>query len=88
MIRSVARCGAWAETPICFWEPGNAKLQYVRTTTTTGSIISTLPAKNEFIPLETQIQQLMASLPENMWQRDWSMADLIARLSGKYVTRH
>ncbi len=48
---------------------------------------TTIYIKKEFIPLETQIQQLMASLPENMRQRDWSMADLIARLSGRYRDR-
>ena len=31
MIRSVARCGAWVATPICFWEPGNAKIVKVCT---------------------------------------------------------
>lgn len=45
---------------------------------------SAKPAAPEFTPLETQIQQLMAALPENQRQRAWTMADLIARLSGKY----
>lgn len=42
------------------------------------------PVAPEFTPLETQIQHLMAVLPENQRNRDWSMADLIARLTGKY----
>jgi phage gp29-like protein len=42
------------------------------------------PAAPEFTPLETQIQHLMAVLSENHRQRDWTMADLIARLTGKY----
>ena len=44
----------------------------------------TRPAVAEFTPLETQIQQLMASLPENQRNRDWTMQDLISRLTGKY----
>jgi len=48
---------------------------------------TTISNKNEFVPLETQIQQLMISLPEAMQKRDWSMDDLIARLSGKYRSR-
>ena len=45
------------------------------------------PAKAEYVQLETQIQQLMASLPENQRKREWSMADLVARLTGKYRAR-
>jgi len=47
----------------------------------------TQPVTNEFVPLEIQIQQLMASLPETIRTRDWNMDDLIARLSGKYRAR-
>jgi len=45
---------------------------------------TTQPVTKEFIPLEVQIEQLMVSLPQTMQKRDWSMADLIARLSGKF----
>jgi hypothetical protein len=35
-------------------------------------------------PLTIQIQELMASLPPALRDRPWAMADLCARLQGKY----
>ncbi len=48
---------------------------------------TTISTKKKFTSLETQIQQLMASLPENMRKRDWSMSDLIVRLNGRFRDR-
>ena len=61
--------------------------QLKRLTETADKPSSAYPTAPAYIPLETQIQQLMASLPENQRMRDWSMADLLSRLTGKYRDR-
>lgn len=38
-------------------------------------------------PLEEQIMELMRTLPPQLRDRPWSMADLVQRLSGKYRDR-
>lgn len=38
-------------------------------------------------PLDVQITELMASLPPAQLERKWAMADLVARLEGRYRDR-
>ena len=38
-------------------------------------------------PLTDQIEDLMASLPPALRERDWAMADLVGRLQGRYRDR-
>ena len=38
-------------------------------------------------PLIQQTEELMAALPPAEWQRRWTMAEFVARLSGRYSAR-
>jgi hypothetical protein len=40
--------------------------------------------KEDYVPLDVQVQQLLAALPPNQRNRDQSLADLCGRLRGKY----
>jgi hypothetical protein len=41
----------------------------------------------QFTPLTAQIEALMQSTPPKLLNRPWSMAELVARLDGKYRDR-
>lgn len=45
------------------------------------------PPVNEAKTLDAQIVELMATLPPQLRDRPWSMAELVQRLSGKYRAR-
>jgi hypothetical protein len=47
--------------------------------------LSTSPKTGK--PLDVQIVELMRTLPPSLRERPWSMAELVARLSGKYRDR-
>jgi hypothetical protein len=42
------------------------------------------PATKQVKPLDQQITELMRSLPPQLRDRPWSMAELVQRLQGKY----
>lgn len=42
------------------------------------------PAASDYTPLSTQLQKLFSALPENQRNRDYSVAELIPRLSGQF----
>ena len=44
-------------------------------------------ALGNLTPLTEQIEDLMASLPPALRERDWAMADLVGRLQGRYRDR-
>ncbi len=45
------------------------------------------PATKQFKPLDQQIIELMRSLPPQLRDRPWSMAELVQRLHGKFRDR-
>ncbi len=45
------------------------------------------PAPKQAKPLDQQITELMRSLPPQLRDRPWSMAELVQRLQGKYRDR-
>lgn len=42
------------------------------------------PAASGYTPLTTQLQNLFATMTENQRNRDWTVAELIPRLTGQF----
>lgn len=65
--------------------------QYVRTLCyseqRTEPVPTPAPPVNEPKTLDAQIVELMATLPPQLRDRPWTMAELVQRLSGKYRAR-
>ncbi len=50
-------------------------------------LVKSSPQLRQVRPLDDQIVELMRTLPPQLRERPWSMADLVQRLSGKYRDR-
>jgi hypothetical protein len=50
-------------------------------------LASLSPSPKSVKPLEDQISELMRTIPSQLRNRPWSMAELVSRLSGKYRDR-
>jgi len=51
------------------------------------NLVASIQAIKRTKPLEQQITELMATLPPQVRNRPWSMAELVKQLSGKYRDR-